>query len=96
MADAVQFNNQFFDDLSKSAGVRALVDEATEAIAATARSTAPVDSGDYRDGIQTSGKLQKRYVGLVVGTDPKTMLIESKTGNLARALRKNAKGGRGA
>ena len=66
----------------------------TEAIAKTARATAPVDTGDYRDGIKTAGKLQKRYVGLVVGTDPKTMLVESQTGNLARALRANAKGGR--
>lgn len=94
MADAVKFNNQFFDDLSRSAGVIQLVDEATEAIAKTARSTAPVDEGDYRDGIETSGKLQRRYVGLVIGTDKKTMLIESKTGNLARALRANAKGRR--
>lgn len=92
MADTVTFNNQFFDDLSRSPGVVNLVDQATEAIAETARSTAPVDTEAYRDGITTSGKLQRRYVGLVIGTDPKTMLIESKTGNLARALRANAKG----
>ncbi|MFI8593731.1 HK97 gp10 family phage protein [Microbacterium sp. NPDC078428] len=91
---AVKFNNAFFDDLSRSAGVAALVDEATERIAQTARSTAPTESGDYRDGIVTAGKYQRRYVGLVIGTDPKTMIIESRTGNLARALRANVKRGR--
>lgn len=91
---AVDFNNAFFDQLSRSPGVVALVDEATERIAATARSTAPTDTNEYRSGIVTAGKFQRRYVGLVIGTDPKTMLIESKTGNLARALRANGKGGR--
>lgn len=92
---AVEFNNAFFDDLSRSPGVVALVDEATERIANTARSTAPVgETGEYRDGIATAGKYQRRYVGLVIGTDKKTMLIESTTGNLARALRANRRGSR--
>lgn len=94
MADAVKFNNDYFDELSRSPGVIALVDQVTEAVAATARSTAPEDTGDYKDGIKTSGKMQRRYVGLVQGTDKKTMIIESKTGNLARALRAHAKGRR--
>lgn len=88
---AVDFNDSFFEQLGRSPGVVALVNTATEAIAATARGTAPTDTEDYRDGIVTEGKYQDRYVGLVVGTDPKTMLIESKTGNLARALRQNGK-----
>jgi hypothetical protein len=88
---AVDFNSAFFEALGRSPGVVGLVDAAAEKIAATARSTAPVDSGDYKRGIETSGKYQDRYVGLVVGTDPKTMLIESKTGNLARAVRQNVK-----
>lgn len=92
MADVVKFNNAWFDALLRSAPVAALVDEAVERIAATARETAPVgDTGDYRDGIVTASKLQERYVGLVIATDPKSMLVESKTGNLARALRANKK-----
>lgn len=90
----VQFNNEFFDQLSRSQGVIDLVDQATEAIAQTARDTAPVDSGEYRDGISTAGKLQARYVGLVIASDPKSMLIESRKGTLARALRANGKGRR--
>ena len=94
MAD-VTFNNAFFDALGRSAEVIAGVDACTELIAETARRTAPVgDTGDYRDGIATAGKFQRRYVGLVVATDPKSMIIESKTGNLARAGRANAKGRR--
>lgn len=92
---AVKFNNQFFDDLSRSPEVAALVDEVTERIAETARASAPEASGDYKNGIGTAGKYQRRYVGLVVSSDPKTMLIESKLGILARALRKNVRGRRG-
>lgn len=91
---AVQFNNAFFDELSRSPKVAALVDEATERVAATARSTAPEDSGDYKNGITTASKLQRRYVGLVIAGDEKSMIVEAKTGNLARALRANAKGRR--
>jgi hypothetical protein len=89
---AVKFNNAFFEDLSRSAGVVNLVTAAAEEVAATARSTAPVDSGDYRDGIKVVLKYQRRAVALVVGTDAKTMLVESKTGNLARALKARSKG----
>ncbi|MBN9176120.1 MAG: hypothetical protein J0I43_01945 [Microbacterium sp.] len=88
----VTFNNQFFDDLSRSQGVIDLVDAATEAIAETARASAPEATGDYKAGIATAGKFQRRYVGLVIATDPKSMIIESKRGVLARALRANATG----
>lgn len=91
----MQVNNRFFAELGRSAGVRAVVDEAADRIADTARSTAPTDSGDYRDGISRASKFQQRYVALVVATDPKSMLIESRTGNLLRALRKNRRTGRG-
>lgn len=88
----VKFNNRYFDDLSRSPGVTQLVKDAAEKIAATARATAPVDTGEYRAGITVRVKQQRRSVALVVSTDPKTMIIESKTGNLARALRANVKG----
>jgi len=87
----VTFNNDWFDDLSRSPGVAQLVDKITEEIAETARQTAPAESGAYRDGISTASKLQRRYVGLVVAGDEKSMIVESKTGNLARALRAHAK-----
>lgn len=83
----MHFNNEYFDELSRSAGVTDLCVKAAEKVADAARASAPVDSGDYRDGIVVVTKQQQRSVAVVKGTDPKTMLIESKTGNLARALR---------
>lgn len=88
----MQFNEKFFEELGHSAGVTKLVDDKADSIAARARSTAPVDSGDYRDGIKRKTKRAKyRNVALVVGEDPKTMIIEAKTGNLVRALRAERK-----
>lgn len=91
----MQFNNAFFQDLSRSPGVQAVTVEAANRVAATARSTAPEDSGDYRAGIVVRKKFQRRVVALVEGRDPKTMLIESKTGNLVKALQANKRSGRG-
>ncbi|QJU52931.1 HK97 gp10 family phage protein [Herbiconiux sp. KACC 21604] len=85
----MKFNNAFFEELGNSAGVVDLVKQAAEDVAATARATAPVDSGAYRDSIHVEviPNRKTRTVALVVADDPKTMLIESKTGNLARALK---------
>jgi hypothetical protein len=91
----MKFDNKFFVDLGTSAGVTQLCVDAAERIAEHARASAPVDTGDYRDGIKVEVKhhAKLRNVALVVGHDRKTMLIESKTGNLARAL-KASRGGR--
>lgn len=91
----MQFNNAFFDELARSPGVQSVTLEAAHRVAETARSTAPEDSGKYRAGIIVRKKFQRRVVALVEGTDPKTMLIESKTGNLVRALQANKRAGRG-
>jgi hypothetical protein len=90
----VQFDNGYFDRLSRSPGVVSITVAAAQKIAATARASAPSDTNTYRNGIKVVLKFQRRAVALVVGTDKKTMLIESKTGNLARALRAHAKGRR--
>lgn len=91
----VTINDGFFRELGYSAGVTSLVDHAANSIAAAARATAPVgdpatdpDSGSYRDGIIVSSRSSAyRHVALVIATDPKSLLIESKTGNLARAVK---------
>jgi hypothetical protein len=89
----VQFNNAFFDELGRSAGVQALTLEAAERVAAAARSGAPVKTGAYKASIGVKLKYQSRAVALVIATDPKTMLIEAKTGNLARAVKKAGRRG---
>lgn len=91
----MQFNNAFFEELSRSPGVQAVTIEAANRVAATARATAPEDSGAYRSGIVVRKKFQRRVVALVEGTDPKTILIESRTGNLVKALQANKRSSSG-
>lgn len=90
----MKFNQKFFDDLLVSAPVEKLVTDAANKVAAVAQSTAPVDSGDYKRGIKVSKKRQKRVVGLVQATDPKSMIIEARHGTLARAVRSVGRGRR--
>lgn len=85
----VDFNDSFFDEMLNSAGVRALTRGAAEKALNIARANAPVDTGAYRDGLQVEAvQHAHRTTCMVVGTDAKTMLIESQTGNLVKALKK--------
>lgn len=85
----VDFNNSFFGEMLNSAGVRALTRGAAEKALNIARANAPVDTGAYRDGLQVEAvQHAHRTTYRVVGTDAKTMLIESQTGNLVKALKK--------
>lgn len=84
----VDFNDFYFDEILKSANVEKLSKAAAERAATVARTNAPVDTGSYRNQIEvTTRESRFRRVYRVVGRDPKTLLIESKTGNLARALK---------
>lgn len=81
-------NEAFFESVLRRPQVEAIVDTAAAAVQSAAQASAPVNSGDYRDGIVVEHKDSRyRRVARVVGTDDKTMLIESKTGNLARAVK---------
>ena len=84
----MQFNESFFEQLSRSPRVEALCVEAAESIAADLRATGPRDTDAYINGIEVQVKRQKRVVALVVGTDRKTMLLESVGGYMARALQR--------
>lgn len=84
----VHFNDSFFDQMLDSAGVRALTRGAAEKALGVAKANAPVDTGAYRDGLQVEAvQRAHRTTFMVVGHDPKTMLVESKTGNLRKALK---------
>ena len=88
----VDFNESFFDAIMHSAEVESLCRQKAEAVLQEAKATAPVDTGAYRDGIEIKVvQHAHRNTYQVVGTDAKTMLVESKTGNLARALKKAGK-----
>lgn len=88
---ATTWDNDAMDELARGAGITGAVVEAAERIAAQVRSDAPVDSGDFRDSIQVSVKQQRRSVALVESTDPKALVIEAKTGVMARAAKKSAR-----
>lgn len=88
-----EFNPAFFRDLGKSAGTRAQVVAAAEAIAADARANAPVDSGEYRDRIHVVvDETEYRVVARVVADAPHSLLVESRHGTLAQATQRNARG----
>lgn len=85
---SVKFNDAFFDEILNSAGIRALTRGAAEKALGVAKANAPVETGAYRDGLEVKAvQHAHRTTYMVVGTDAKTMLVESKTGNLRRALR---------
>ncbi|MEK0217248.1 HK97 gp10 family phage protein [Bifidobacterium mongoliense] len=88
----VDFNESFFDAIMHSAGVESLCRQKAEAVLQEAKATAPVETGAYRDGIEIKVVHHAhRDTYQVVGTDAKTMLVESKRGTLARALKKAGK-----
>lgn len=88
----MRFNGGFFESILRTSPVEALVDGIGNRTLDIAQATAPVDTEEYRDGLHIEHHESRyRRTTRVVGDDPKTLIIESKTGNLARAL-KGAKG----
>lgn len=76
-----------FRKLLKSPELAAHLKSRAEAVASAARDSAPVDTGDYQNSIGVEVvEHPTRVVARVKATDPKSLLIESRTGNLARAL----------
>lgn len=91
----VTINDSFFEEIGKSEAVVSLCQSAADRIAARARASAPVSTRSddktphsYRDAIHTQ-KRESRYrtVVEVVASDPISIIVESRTGNLARALK---------
>lgn len=93
MSTGIKYDKQFFDTAMRLPGVKALQEEAGNKALARAKSSAPVDSGAYKRGLSMRW-VRRRYRDalLVEGTDPKTLLIEAKTGNLARSLKSAGRG----
>jgi hypothetical protein len=90
----IKFNRGLADEVLRAPKVVEQTGAIAETGAQIAKSTAPVDTGEYRDRIHVERKEAKfRTVFKVVGSDPKTLLIESKRGTLARALKALSKRG---
>jgi len=80
-------NDGFFDGLGRSPVVRALCKQAAEQVAANARASAPVDSEEYRNSIHVEERgAAYRDTFRVVADADHAMVVEARTGNLARAL----------
>lgn len=83
-------DSSFMNDLAHSPEVMGLCKEVAGEIADIARQTAPVESGDYRNSIHVEiAARSRRLAAEVIADDPKAMIIEARTGNLARALRRH-------
>lgn len=67
-------------------GVDSLVRSRAEEVASRAKSSAPVDSGAYRDSIHLEEGHTDRLVVRVVADVDYAMVVEANTGNLARSL----------
>jgi hypothetical protein len=84
----IQFNEAFFASAMRQPTVEQLTDAAAQRAENAAKANAPRDTEAYVDGIHIEHHESRyRRTSRVVGSDPKTLLIESKTGNLARALK---------
>lgn len=84
---AMRWNNAEFQKLAHSSEVADACKGYAEKVAGIARSTAPVDTGAYAGsiGVEILDR-PTRVTAQVVAADPKSLIIESRTGNLARAL----------
>ena len=82
----VVFNSKAAEELLKSSEVRAVLRKRADAVADRARAGAPTNTGDYRNSIAIEDATTDRAVVRVVARDWKSLIIESKTGNLVRAL----------
>jgi hypothetical protein len=74
------------EQLLKSPGVVADLERRGRAVAAVARATAPVASGDYAESIEVVVDETDRAAVRVAATVDYALVVESRTGNLARAL----------
>ena len=81
-------NPRFFETILRQPKIERLVDDAAERSMADMKANAPVDTGSYRDGFHIEHRESRyRRVTQVVNDDPKTMLIESKRGVMARGVK---------
>lgn len=83
----VKLNSKGIQEMLLSAEMQAMLNAKAEEVAATARSTAPVESGEYAGSIETrENPTPNRARAEVVANDDKAMIVESRTRNLGSAL----------
>lgn len=86
MATRVKMNGAGVKEVLNSSGTRALLTSKAGPVLSAAQSGAPVATGEYRDNLHIVQDTTDRAVVRVVSTVAHGMIVEAKTGNLARAL----------
>lgn len=87
MAGVVTLNYAGMRALLRSSKVERMLSGRMERVLAVAQANAPVASGDYRDGLHIEVVQHPTRVTVrVVGSTDHDLVIESRTGNLARSL----------
>lgn len=82
----VKLNSGGMSDLLKSDEVRDALTARAERVLSAAQASAPVKTGNYRDGLRIIQDTTDRAVVRVAGTAPHSHLVEAQSGTLARAL----------
>lgn len=87
----IRWDRRGMNEAFTSSAMTAAVHGVAEQIAARARSSAPIESGEYRDSIgvrddEWSNGRASMARSFVVATARHSMLVEARTGNLKRAL----------
>lgn len=89
----LDFNQAYLDAVMTSPEVLRQQEAIGRKVLAKAKASAPVDSGAYKRGIKmTRARRRYRYAVIVEATDSKSLMIEAKTGNLARSLKSVGRG----
>ena len=82
----MEWNSGFFESVLKSGEVRKLVSRAADNAASTARSIAPVVTGNYRGSIKTDVRTgQKRVYAYVYSDVDYSIPVEMRHGTMAKA-----------
>ena len=82
----MRLNSREVRELLNEAKVRAELARRADAVAAAAQASAPVKTGAYRASIHRESATTDRAVERVVADVPYALTVESRTGNLARAI----------
>lgn len=82
----VQMNHAGARAILNSQGVRDELTRRARPVLAAARSGAPERTGAYKASLHIEQATTDRAVVRIVSNDPKALLVESRTGILARAL----------
>lgn len=82
----VKLNSSGMASLLKDAGVAADLHRRATSVLSSAQSSAPRDSGEYASSLFVIDAVTDRAVSRVATRAPHGMIVELRTGNLARSL----------